>query len=145
MPGVCCVRLFVQDTNATCMLDAVELMQKSQYRPLERVRATTRFVSSMLPLISGRGFLRTGTGPMRSIFRYLTPAELNKFSIKPALRKLKVAAIAVGKACGLYRQAAIQNLIQKGGDEIHSCSVPEHVTPMILPLSNSASGCSAQK
>ncbi len=82
---------------------------------------------------------------MRSIFHYLTPAELNKFSVKPALRKLKVAAIAVGKACGLYRQAAIQNLIQKGGGEIHSCSVQERVTPKMLPLSDFASGCSAQR
>ena len=57
---------------------AIEMTQRSAWRPLEHIRAATRGIASMLPFISGRRFMKPGCGPMLTIFHHLTPCVLNQ-------------------------------------------------------------------
>lgn len=102
-------------TDSVVLL-AATINRPSRLAPLTDVTKGSRCVAKMMPLLSGRQYLRVGCGPMDSSFHHANAKKFNKQILRPALVELGITHRVKGASMRLLRQSAMRLMLFFGGE-----------------------------
>ena len=94
---------------------AVTMHRRAPCNPLTQDVVSEDSVCCMVPLLSGRKYVRVGCGPMDSAFYTSSHNEVNKQILHPAFIKLKIAQRMKGCATRVLRASTMCHLWHNEG------------------------------
>ncbi|KAL0033260.1 hypothetical protein WJX77_000951 [Trebouxia sp. C0004] len=92
---------------------SVTIDRASRSNPLTEVKRTQRSVANMMPLMSGRAYMRVGNGPMDSCFHHATARNFSKQILQSVLgsKLLGIKERVKGASLRLLRQSAMRRML----------------------------------
>ncbi|DBA81809.1 TPA: hypothetical protein ACH3X1_007536 [Trebouxia sp. C0004] len=103
---------------------SVTIDRASRSNPLTEVKRTQRSVANMMPLMSGRAYMRVGNGPMDSCFHHATARNFSKQILQSVLgsKLLGIKERVKGASLRLLRQSAMRRMLFFGGEQPDLCA-----------------------
>ncbi|KAL0049420.1 hypothetical protein WJX82_001944 [Trebouxia sp. C0006] len=107
---------------------SVTIDRPSRSNPLTEVKRTQRSVANMMPLMSGRAYMRVGNGPMDSCFHHTTARNFSKQILQLVLgsKLLGIKERVKGASLRLLRQSAMRRMLFFGAEKHIVKGVSKH-------------------
>ena len=98
---------------------AVTMHRRAPCNPLTQEVVSEDSVCCMVPLLSGRKYVRVGSGPMLTAFYTSSHNEFNDQILHPAFKKMKIVQRMKGCATRVLRASTMCHLWHNEG-ELHA-------------------------